>query len=102
MNFAWGTVSLTKDGCAVLEHEATTTGLVLPNARGLRGDYPGGAAIFSTFPGVQIVTVEDGLETAYRGGSRDLSTEFGADWQRLCPHSPVDDLFQVYDTDRMP
>ncbi len=97
-----GTVSLTEDGCAVLEHEARTTGLVLPNARGHLGDYPGGAAIFSTFPELETVMAEDGAEAAYGGGHRDLSRELGADWQRLCPASPVDDLFQVYDTDPWP
>jgi hypothetical protein len=63
-----GTVSLTEDGCAVLEHEARTTGLVLPNARGHLGDYPGGAAIFSTFPELETVMAEDGAEAAYGGG----------------------------------
>ena len=91
-----GTVSLTEDGCAVMEHEARTTGLLLPNARGHRGDYPGGAAIFSTFPEPETVMAEDGEDAAYSGGFKDLSGELGADWQRLCPASPVDGLFQAY------
>lgn len=94
-----GTVHLTEDGCAVLQHEASNTGLVLPNARGHRGDYPGGAVILSTFPESDGVMAEDDTQASYSGGFRDRSGELGADWERLCPESPVDDLFQVYDTD---
>ncbi len=94
-----GSVSLTEDGCAVVEHESTRTGLVLPNARGHRGDYPGGAAIFATFPHVEAVIAEAGAGAAYNGGFRDNTSELGEEWTRLCPGSPVDDLFQVYDTD---
>jgi len=77
-------------------------GALLPNARGHRGDYPGGAPIFSTFPELEAVMAKDGAEAAYGGGVEDLSSELGADWQRLCPASPVDELFQVYDTDPSP
>ncbi|QFG68168.1 hypothetical protein [Ornithinimicrobium pratense] len=94
-----GRVTFTDDGCAVINHDGVRTGLVLPNARGHRGDHQGGAGIYATFPEVEIMIAEPGADAAYGGGSRANSGELADEWARLCPGSPVDNLFQVYDED---
>lgn len=92
-----GTVSMTADGCAVVEVEdrQQTVGLVLPDAQGMRQDSR--PMIFSTFPGGgQTMMAQEGLTVSYGGGFTQTA-EFTTQWQRLCPRSPVDALFLVQD-----
>lgn len=96
-----GNVTMTQDGCAVVAPEdapAPVVGLVFPNARGMRGDWPGGAAIMATFPdGVETVMAHDDLDVSFGGGYVDPSAGDDWGWARLCPGSPVDELFLVQD-----
>lgn len=91
-----GRVEFTDDGCAVIDHDGVRSGLVLPNAKGHRGDHPGGAGIYATFPEEETLIAEPGARAFYGGGFHDNSGEFGDEWTRLCPSSAVDNLFYVY------
>lgn len=93
-----GTVSMTDDGCATVESADGVVGLVLPNAWGKHpeGD-AGGVAIYSWFPDSSGLMAEEGLRVSYGGGFTELTSEFGEQWQTLCPDSPVDALFVVQD-----
>lgn len=89
-----GAVSMTEDGCAVVENSGGRTGLILPNAWGTTdAAYTGSRAIFSWFPESAGIMAEEGMEVSFGGGFRDVTDQ----WQELCPNSPVDDLFQAYD-----
>ena len=87
-----GTVQMTEDGCAVIEHDGQKVGLVLPNARGIREG--GRTLIYSTFPAGEALMAEEGMAISYGAGYHDSSP----DWARLCPGSPVDAVAMVYDT----
>lgn len=91
-----GTVTMTEDGCATVETDGGTIGLVLPNAWGQRQD-DGRPTIYSEFPdGSAALMAEEGMEISYAAGYHAPS----ADWGRLCPGSPVDEIAMVYDTGR--
>lgn len=91
-----GTVTMTDDGCATVESPDRVTGLVFPNAWGKKDDgYAGGHAIFSWFQEGSGIMAEDEMAVSYAGGSGDVSGELGAQWEELCPSSPIDTLFAV-------
>ena len=93
-----GTVTMTADGCATVRQEGRAIGIVLPNATGMKGDWPGGAAIMAGFPdGSETVMAHEGLEVSYGGGFVDAAAGDDWGWGRLCPGSPVDELFLVQD-----
>lgn len=95
-----GTVTMTDDGCAVIDDGAASTGLVIPNAAGLRGAQAGddGPIIYASFPdGSQTAMASDGLEGSYGGGEVGEGSEHWASWAQLCPSSPVDALWLVQD-----
>lgn len=95
-----GTVTMTEDGCAVIDDGAAPIGLVLPNAVGLRGGPAGddGPVIYASFPdGSQTAMAQDGLEGSYGGGEAGEGSEHWTTWAQLCPDSPVDALWLVQD-----
>lgn len=95
-----GTVSMTEDGCAVIDDGAAATGLVIPNAAGLRGGQAGdeGPVIYASFPdGSQTAMASDGMEASYSGGDAGEASEHWTSWDRLCPDSLVEHLWVVQD-----
>lgn len=93
-----GIISMTDDGCAIIESDGDRTGLVYPNALGRIDDGDeGGRTIFVWLPETMGAAAENGAEVSLGGGFRDLTGDLGEQWQRLCANSPVDSLLQVYD-----
>ncbi|MGC5629828.1 hypothetical protein ACPYO6_16465 [Georgenia sp. Z1344] len=91
-----GDLVASPEGCPVMtgEHgyDGDGTGIMLPNAVGRRTE--DGLVVEYEMEGEHHVARLDGSEQSFGGGGGTPENE--AEWERVCPHTPVSDIWQGY------